>query len=82
METESSRQILARNVRLLRAVRNMSQEELAKAAGDYSQTGVSRIEQGHRWPEDGLLDRIASAMGVTARDLLNPALLEVKADGS
>ncbi|MEU4739204.1 ImmA/IrrE family metallo-endopeptidase [Actinosynnema sp. NPDC023658] len=54
-----------------RRARGLTQEELAEAA-DVSQGALSRYETGQREPDDEVLERLASALGVT-RDFLDRA---------
>ncbi len=66
---EDVRQILATNLRLARLARDMSQEDLAAAAG-IDRTYVSGIERGVRNPTVTVLARFAHALGTTSAALL------------
>jgi transcriptional regulator with XRE-family HTH domain len=63
------RDVLARNVRLLRAERGVSQEALAHEAG-MNRTYVSDIERGTRNVSIDNLSRLAKALGVPVWSLL------------
>lgn len=56
---------LGAHLRSLREERGLSQSDLAAAAGnDLSQTDVSKIENGHRWPTVPQLAGMCHALGV------------------
>jgi transcriptional regulator with XRE-family HTH domain len=63
-----ARETLARNMRILRAARRLSQENLALAAG-ISQSQVSVIERGKGNPTIDSLHRIADVLGVEMSEL-------------
>ncbi len=63
------RQILGRNVRLVRKRLRLSQEALANEAG-IDRTYVSGIERGLRNPSINLLERLSAVLGVSPADLL------------
>ena len=65
------REILARNLRTLRQARGLSQEELAHRA-DIDRTYVSALERSVYTVGIDVLDRLATALGVEAADLLRP----------
>ncbi|MEU6266221.1 helix-turn-helix domain-containing protein [Saccharopolyspora shandongensis] len=52
----------------LRRARGLSQEDLCKLA-DVTQATMSRYENDQRMPDDEMLERLAKALGVTARFL-------------
>lgn len=60
---ESARNVLARNVRSLRAVRGWSQEALALEAGLH-RTFVAHVERSARNISLNNIERIAKALGV------------------
>lgn len=60
---------LGRRVRVLRATRGWSQEELG-ARCSLDRTYVSGIERGVRNPTLSVLDALASGLGVSIADLL------------
>jgi transcriptional regulator with XRE-family HTH domain len=60
----------ATNLRRLRAVAGLSQEELAFRA-DVHRTQISLMEGGERLPRLETLIRVAGALGVTANDLVD-----------
>jgi len=66
---EDARNILATNLRLARLALDMSQEDLAAAAG-IDRTYVSGIERGVRNPTITVLARFAYALGTTSAALL------------
>lgn len=63
------REILARNVRLLRAARGMSQEALAFESG-INRTYVSDVERGVRNVSIDNVSRLARSLGVQPWELL------------
>jgi len=63
------REVVARNVRRLRAERQLSQEELADRA-EIHRTNISKIERGLHAVSVDNLHWIARALGVEASDLL------------
>jgi transcriptional regulator with XRE-family HTH domain len=68
---DETRDILARNVRLLRAERALSQEALAFESG-INRTYLSDIERGVRNVSIDNLSRLATALGVPVWQLLQP----------
>ncbi len=66
------REILATNMRRLRAQRSWSQERLAEAAGLH-RTYVGGIERGERNVGIDNVEAIAEALRVTPHELLRPA---------
>jgi len=68
-ETESLRNVLARNVRQLRHERGLSQEELADRAGLH-RTYVGSIERGERNLTVDNIEKIAKGLGIDAALLL------------
>ncbi|WP_428406843.1 helix-turn-helix domain-containing protein [Hyphococcus sp.] len=62
-----SRQLIARNLRAIRLSNRISQEELALEA-DIDRAYVSGLERGLRNPTVDLLDKLADALDVKARD--------------
>ena len=69
----SSREALARNLKLLRGARGLSQEALADAAG-IDRTYVSALERKRYSASIDRLDRLAAELGVEAHVLLMPEL--------
>jgi transcriptional regulator with XRE-family HTH domain len=57
------RQILSKNIKLLRKQCSLSQIELAEKA-DISIPFLSNIERGNKWPHPDTLTKIAEALGV------------------
>jgi transcriptional regulator with XRE-family HTH domain len=57
------RQILSKNIKLLRKQRSLSQIELAEKA-DISIPFLSNIERGNKWPHPDTLTKLAEALGV------------------
>ncbi len=64
------RERLARNLRSLRTERGWSQEALADEAGIH-RTYVSDLERGARNPTITVVDKLASALGVSVGRLLD-----------
>lgn len=62
------REILAKNVSMLRKARGWSQNDLAELA-DTSYVHISRIENSHSWASDELITRIAKAFKMPAEHL-------------
>ena len=62
---------LTRNMQALRRERGWSQEELAERTGLH-RTYVSGVERGVRNPTLSVLDRIATALGVSIGRLTDP----------
>ena len=69
---------LARNIRRLRLLREMTQEELAERFGVTAQA-VSRWERGECCPDIALLPGLANLFGVTADELLGMEELRSRA---
>lgn len=65
----SARQILADNLKALRLKNNLSQEGLALEAGLH-RTFIAHVERGMRNISVDNIDRLASALGTTASELL------------
>jgi transcriptional regulator with XRE-family HTH domain len=63
------RRVLAANVHRLREAKGLSQGALAADAGIYQEL-ISRIENGAANPELDMLGKIAAALGVHPRELL------------
>lgn len=66
----SLREILARNLRRLRAERGLSQEELAHRAG-LNRNYVGMIEREENAATVDTIDLLAAALGVCATDLID-----------
>lgn len=64
------RVVIAKNVKAIRASRSMKQEELAHIA-DLHPTYLSGIENARKNLTVDLLERIATALGVSAEDLVH-----------
>jgi transcriptional regulator with XRE-family HTH domain len=56
-------------IRAARESKSLSQERLAQSAGVTTNT-VARIERGMQSPNMATVDKLAGAMGMTAKDLL------------
>jgi transcriptional regulator with XRE-family HTH domain len=63
------RAVLAKNLRRLRLARGLSQDALAADAGVFQKL-ISGIENGRANPELDTLGKIAAALGVHPRELL------------
>lgn len=55
-------------IRRWREQKGMSQEELAKAAGDLDKQTIYRLEKGRVWPEYESLEKICNVLGVSLED--------------
>lgn len=69
----SPREIFGRNLRLVRRLKDISQEDLALSA-DLSRTYVSEVERGIRNVSIDNMGSLAQALGVPLRDLVDPAM--------
>jgi transcriptional regulator with XRE-family HTH domain len=67
----SLREILARNLRRLRAERGLSQEELAHRAG-VNRNYVGMIEREENAATVDTMEQLAAALNVDATDLIDP----------
>ncbi|MCT4708362.1 helix-turn-helix transcriptional regulator [Enterobacteriaceae bacterium H16N7] len=67
----SARQNFAQNLRKIRQTRGISQEKLADLC-DLHRTYVSSVERGERNITVDNMERLAIALGVDIRELLNP----------
>ena len=68
------RQLVARNVRLSRLARGLTQEALASRAG-VSQQYISELERGRRNPTVLALAELAGALNSTPVELITPGYL-------
>jgi transcriptional regulator with XRE-family HTH domain len=71
MEPLDFRQVIARNVRVARAARGISQEALADQAG-VDRSYMSRIERGVTWVGVEILVKLAEVLEVEPHELLMP----------
>ncbi|MGC0190577.1 helix-turn-helix domain-containing protein [Klebsiella pneumoniae] len=67
----SARQNFARNLRKIRQSQGISQEKLADLC-DLHRTYVSSVERGERNIAVDNMERLATALGVDIRELLEP----------
>lgn len=67
------REVLARNLRIYRQERGLSQEELAHRAG-IDRTYISSLERSVYGATIDVVDRLAEALDVEAADLLRRAM--------
>lgn len=65
------REVFARNLRILRQARGLSQEELAHSAG-IDRTYISSLERSIYNASIDVVDRLATVLGVKAMQLLDP----------
>lgn len=72
MKPKTPKEILAENIRRLRKLTGLSQEELADRAGLH-RTYISSIERGERNISLENIFLLANALGVEAADLVTPA---------
>lgn len=73
------RKILADNIRALRATKGLSQEDFAERCGLH-RTYIGSVERGERNISLENIERISSALGVTAPQLLTPIAGQSAAD--
>jgi len=69
MQRQDSGKVVARNLRCLRTERKWSQEECAEKCGLH-RTYIGAVERGERNITLASLDKIATAFGVSAIELL------------
>lgn len=62
---------MGRRVRAFRKLKGYTQQELADLTG-ISLAVLGAVERGNRRLEDQILAKIASVLGVTAEELVNP----------
>lgn len=67
-----ARKLFAANMRLQRAAKGLSQEELADACGLH-RTYIGSVERGERNVSIDNMERIAAALGAEIQDLLRKA---------
>ncbi len=72
---------LGLHLRLLREQADLNQAEVAARAG-LSQTDLSKIERGHRWPSLPQFFAICDALGVTVEKVRDEAGLPPGAGGA
>ncbi len=60
----------------LRMEANLTQVDLAKSSG-LSQSAVSRLESGYRWPELKTMKRISYALNITVENLMTMMVKEL-----
>ncbi|NHF74002.1 helix-turn-helix domain-containing protein [Paracoccus xiamenensis] len=65
------REVLARNLRILRQAKGLSQEELAHSAG-IDRTYISSLERSIYNASIDVVDRLATVLDVKAMQLLDP----------
>ena len=70
-KTLSAREVFARNVRRARRLKDLSQESLALELG-MSRPYLSSVERGVRNVSIDNMGRLADALGVALRDLVDP----------
>lgn len=69
----TARQVFARNLRMSRRIRDISQEQLALSAG-MSRSYVSGIEREERNVSIDNMGELAEALGVALKELVDPEL--------
>lgn len=72
-ESSSPRQTFGRNLRILRRLKDVSQEQLALNA-NLSRTYVSEVERGARNVSIDNMALLADAIGAQLKDLLDPEM--------
>ncbi|MYM84321.1 helix-turn-helix domain-containing protein [Duganella sp. FT50W] len=73
-ESSTPREIFARNLRLVRRLKDISQEQLALDA-NLSRTYVSEVERAGRNISIDNMGHLANALGVELKDLLDANML-------
>jgi transcriptional regulator with XRE-family HTH domain len=73
VSTTSLRLVFAQNVRLVRVAADLSQEALAGEC-ELDRTFIGSLERGERNVSIDNVERVAKALRIDARDLLNPRL--------
>lgn len=71
MTVKQLRELLSRNLKMLRAERGMTQDDLAEAAG-ISKVFLAEIETGKKYPRIGNFLSLAEALGVPPYWLIYP----------
>lgn len=66
------RRLVGRNVRRVRQMKGLTQEELAEISG-FSQQYISGLEGGRRNPTVVTLYEVATALGVSHMELVRPS---------
>ena len=74
LKTLSTRELFGSNVRIVRRLRDLSQEELAEGAGIY-RSHITLIERGEINFSVDTMERVAKALSLEVRDLLDPQLV-------
>jgi transcriptional regulator with XRE-family HTH domain len=69
--SSNTRMLFAKNLKLFRQLKKISQEELADMAGLH-RTYVSSVERGERNISVDNMEKLAQALDVDIRDLLSP----------
>lgn len=69
---------LSQNIKILRAAKGMSQEQLAGEAG-VTRATINRIEKGHRMPDFDLVCKLADLLGTSTDVLRKPLANKVSA---
>lgn len=75
--SETLRQVFARNVRLVRANKDMSQEVMA-AQAQLDRTFIGSLERGERNISIDNIERLAKAIDVPPHELLDPELAKLR----
>lgn len=68
LKSERGPDAFGRNLRTVRAFRDMSQDELAEKSG-VNQATIAMLERGHRQPRRGTVEKLAAALGVAVETL-------------
>jgi transcriptional regulator with XRE-family HTH domain len=74
MEEQELKDILGKNIKILRSLRNLSQADLAEKAG-ISVTFLSNIERGNNFPLAGTLCNLAKTLEVEVFELFKGNLV-------
>jgi transcriptional regulator with XRE-family HTH domain len=77
MNGQTIKDILGKNIKILRARRGLSQADLSEKAG-ISVNFLSNIERGIKFPQPDMLSKIANAFGVEVNELFFENLVTSK----
>jgi len=78
---EGAKRAIAKNLRLLRGLKRLTQKELSKISGA-TQGTISDLETGKGNPSIKVICRLACSLGVSYTDIVNPNPRETKEDAN
>jgi transcriptional regulator with XRE-family HTH domain len=79
--TGTARRLIARNLRQLRGLRKMTQEDLA-AAAEIDRSYISEIENARFSVSVDQIEKLAQVLGVEIFELLHPDIVAKKQDAN